>query len=510
MIKYTNQITDDTLKQKISRITVREGGAFQSMVFQDQMASDDANERIGQNWVAAQKDSDSDRWVLTKYTIESAAPYAYAQGNEAQNAILRQKQILSGCYFDVLYGCAAFETASKDMVDWLVVKGREDLAQTHYKKFAEDRGIPFDVSTDMPVPAADGILLSDHATLSLEGADIIARSAGNLVKADDLNLGTAESILGAPVKGGALVPFEGMSAKELACKNVAANIQQQHSRAKTQQEIVRAHDQQKNNLQRLQDDFSALAERPLQKFENPLRLRTLGSGLCLVPTASLVAMAGTSHSLFWITAGAVAYLVGGFISGIVWGCDIQGHEEPSNDDLKVTYGIDFARDSIAFITRGSRSVARNMMGDQFLRSKFKSAVRKQRQHVAGLEEGEYKEGQQHILNMAETCFYALRARQAFNHAAQSKGLFGGNIRRAQKAVDQFWEVAEANGLAQDQVAVIAQEIQTNPAVPGDFDPQASAMIARFEGYMNDMNAGAMQEKEQQLKQLPAPSLNHIV
>jgi hypothetical protein len=517
MGNYSSTIKDQILQDKILRIVARGATCFQSDVYQnlqEEMAGDgdsDMDSDIGRTWLEAHKDSDSERWVLTRFRCESGAAYQGGDDDEEDDCavITRQADVTAGCMFDVLYAMAEENLLMAGNMDYLKLEGRAQIGAAHFKNFADDQGIPFDVTTKLPVPAAGKVVLVPNATLSQAGMAVVKNSTNQLVAAGDVNLGSAEAILGGGASSAELVPYAGGMDKAQFVESMGNGLDHFVKHKKDEGQIVAYYGSQKKQLKALKKHFSNIAHRP--RFNSPI---TPKSAVSMFNGAAYIGGITWSWPMLWGDSTPTADLVlvglllgtfGGIGAMLVSGVSTRvldkfyQNELSSEECYAIAFGQKGASDGAAFFKNG----VRHLKQTAFLQNRFKRAVSKQRKFIMQVQNEEEKKANLQILNVAESCFDALNARQSYNRAAKGKGIFGQHMRRSRRDIETFWQTAQRCGLPEDQIAITAKKITSEPYAGSDpsEDPVQRDIVKSFHGHIQDISARAEQRQQAQLKML---------
>lgn len=145
----------------------------------------------------------------------------------------------------------------------------------------------------------------------------------------------------------------------------------------------------------------------------------------------------------------------------------------------------------------------SLRGRQALCARFSRAARQERLKVQyDAVSGAQKDDQILQINLAETSFYALAARQAFNVAADGGGWL--KRRQAEKALKTFWNVAQRCEIEENIIHMIVDDMQHDPVPAQQNDPFTEKVKERLSGYINAAQDNVRAHKEQQLAQLPPP------
>lgn len=175
----------DTLSPELQDITLRilaqHTTGFQSCAFE---IMDMGDEYTVCRWRRAQKHPEADSWIVKEY---QTAPYLQDNPDVPVNSrdietIPAEQKILmnTACFIDALHACASFEVFETEKGKIPAGRTRKELGNKHYKTAGEDEGIPFDLNSGLPVPTANGVVLTEKCTLPALSEEFEMRSKGNL------------------------------------------------------------------------------------------------------------------------------------------------------------------------------------------------------------------------------------------------------------------------------------------------------------------------------------------
>lgn len=494
MTPYSETIEDAELKDKVLRITARHGDEFQSCVFQ-RADGGDFHKRW---WVANREDSET--WVVTCFETALAL---YDAGNDDEDApaaqtALKQSTVLRGCFMDALHACAHLEKSERDLFADRTGPSPAQLGDCYFKTFAENEGIPIDPVTQMPVPAANKIILAEQSNLPVDALEILAKSKGNLAEKPVPPV-SATALLGDGFRAPMALQTASHTPKN-ALVSVEKNLTALSSRKKRADGIMTGFEQRRRNLERLSAVPDALDEMPRRlaaKENSPVK--TLTSTFFLaVHSAPLAACAILGAPLLaGVMGGAASVLVMGVMLPSFYG--IEKGKGP-DEVLPVSLGLE----AIAASGRGAKKAGLSLWGRQRLCTRFSRAAARERQAV--LEDDASSEAQKseqiQQINLAETGFYALAARQAYNVAADGGGWL--KRRQAQKALKAFAHVARRCAFPEDEIPGMIRDICSDPVPPDARDPFASEQQTRLFSRIDAAQAALSESKNRQLDCLPPP------
>lgn len=414
MQRYSDTLTEE-LQDKVLRIQARHISDFKSCAFE--MMEDMGEELMVARWIRAQKDEETNNWIVREY---QTAPYL-SDNTDVKASDINEMPATSrvlmrrACFIDALHACAAFETYEKAKGKIEIGASAEEMGIKHYRSAGEEEGIPFDLKTGLPVPAANGIILTEKCTLPPLSESFEERSKGNLAKKSELLATKTPEILS-----------QDIDAPE-ARKN--RNIVKAHHTANIAQAINTDDKRRMKALDKLTDSFQQADQYGFSRFKIAIQnlgaVAGLSSSSALAPMAALVPNPSPPLTVLSITGAT-------YIGLYLLGCWNGEKTLPKPSEL----------------------VKNN--GPRFPMAKLNKNIAATRKEVDLLEDESERKKLHQALNRLELTPYLVRAREAFNKAASVGGKR--NDKRLAKELYKFEAKARALQMPQKDIDIMADKL----------------------------------------------------
>lgn len=424
MKRYSETISDE-LKDKVLRIQAQHVSDFKSCAFEIMEGmSEDFTVCL---WRRAQKDEETNSWLVKEY---QTAPY-HIQDNETRatdlSRVPAQQRILMhrACFLDALHACASFETYERSKGKLPLGPDKEELGLKHYQ-FAgeEEEGIPFSLNSGLPIPAANGIILSENSDLPALSEEFEQKSKGNLIAKADIPPLSAQELLG----------------REIDAPQTALAAQNQNSKAvrnlmSSTQQLEVTHKKKMVNLDKLSNAFNRGNESQFKRstflLKNPIATLSQSPSLITFPLALLMPNPLTT---------ALAVVSGS--SNLIYGVGAIFEKAMGDNYIPMPYRI--WRDN----------------GPKFPMREFHKRLDKVRKDIEALDDEADKNRLLQAADKMELAGYTLRARYSFNKAADKGGWL--NNRRMDRDIDRLETKARSFGMPQNDIDALLLTLQEKP------------------------------------------------
>jgi superoxide dismutase len=174
------------IKNDVRRIIARKN-FFRTRAFEQGMAlENDATGETNCSWREAHQDPATHRWTVRDHLTAPNLGEAGYDDEDIEETYTSIKPVANNvCFMDALALCADFErTHNMSSMEFPAVQSVKDLGADHFKTFAANEGIVFDVKTKMPIPCFNGQLAAGaelDLALPAKYMDIIKKSKGNMM-----------------------------------------------------------------------------------------------------------------------------------------------------------------------------------------------------------------------------------------------------------------------------------------------------------------------------------------
>lgn len=414
MTRYSEAISDE-LKDKVLRIKAQKITDFKSCAFETM--KDMGEDLSVSRWIRAQKDEDSNDWIVKEYRT---SPYNI-QDNETRatdlNKVPAKHRIIMhrACLMDALHACAAFETYERAKGKLPIGPEKEDMGLKHYQIAAEEEeGIPFDMGTGLPVPAANGIVLGEDVELPALSEEFEERSKGNLIAKENVPALNAHDIMGRDLD----VPHNYSDSSSKSARTIITSAQQ----------LETQHKKVMKNMEKLTDTFMWANDNEFKRKllpQHPWRTTLVSSALLSLPMTLPTAIATTSFPAI-LAVSVSAIIIAGLYTEMVEDGPKEGKDTPTVSE--------FWRDN----------TFKSPMHT------FARQLNRVREDIKKLDHEEEKAQLLQKTDKIELSAYALRARYAFNEAANNDSWR--SRRRMKRDLDRLEQKAHALGMSQNDLA----------------------------------------------------------
>lgn len=422
MQRYSDTLTEE-LQDKVLRIQARHVSNFKSCAFE--IIEDMGDDLSVARWIRSQKDEETNNWIVREY---QTAPYlsnnddlkaSDIQNMPAESRILMRR----ACLMDALHACAAFETYEKAKGKIEIGATAEELGIKHYKAAGEEEGIPFDLKTGLPVPAANGIILTEKCALPPLSESFEERSKGNLAKKSEL----------APVSTADILSQD-IDAPE-ARKN--RNIAKAQQRANISQSIKASDEKRMKTMYKLTESFHQANQYGFSRFKfalkNPGAVTSLSSSSALASMGVLVPNPPLQLTILSITCAS-------FLGIYLLSCWNGEESLPRPSKLMKNNGLRFPMAKLDKNIKATRKEA-DLLTDETDHKKLHQA-----------------------LNRLELIPHLYRTREAFNKASAHGSKM--NNKRIAKELRKFEEKAHSLNMPEnDMDNMIDRLMQPEPERP---------------------------------------------
>lgn len=420
MKRYSETISDE-LKDKVLRIKAQRVSDFKSCAFETMQ---DLGEELSiSRWMRAQKDEDSDSWIVKEYRT---SPYniqdSETRATDLDKVPAKQRIIMHrACLMDALHACAAFETYERAKGKFPIGPEKEEMGLEHYQTAGEEEGIPVDLSTGLPVPTANGIIFSEDAELPALSKEFEGRSKGNLIAKDKVQAISAQDIIGRDLD----VPldFDNSERRNNEVRSIITSTQQ----------LETQHKKIMQNMNKLSEVFNSANDNEFKQntflLKNPFKaISYYSSWLTLAP---VIAMPSP------LTIGMA------FLPAVCSAISVIDTAWDSDESFSQTW-----RDN----------------GPKFPMRKFLKQLGRVREDIGKLDSEEEKTQLLQTADKIELSAYAMRARYAFNEAANNDNWR--NKRRMKRDLDRLEQKARSLGMPENDLNNLLLTLQKD-ATPRD-------------------------------------------
>jgi hypothetical protein len=418
MTLYTETLPED-LRPYAERVMAKEGNSFRTRSFREYAEDNDDTDSVV--YLQANKSHDG-FWTVKRRISAHSALYQDLEGKERTEDTWRQTTLHRGlCLMNALHMCASFETGKMTDIRVVPMEKVSDLADKHFKAFAENNGIPCSADANLPLLTINGEIVED-AVITQDALDIAEKSVGNLMDEKAFHKASLDLVMGQGAQdkmsqsGGALVPVKS--------GNTALALAQNRS------DLANMASRRNKKLNRLNDAFN-------------LALHKDCRSLAFVIDNGEAAIAKYLHTgtMAFIAAGIFAspgFFIASIFTGIIGGM-FNGFAVPEKGKDAWPWQI--------------------MMDNGFKmpRRQFNGRMKAARKMVRTVADTEDQEKIVTLLNSMEVGFHAMCASESFNRVAKGKGFF----RQASynRDLKKFIKIAAKYDFPETQIQHMMQEIQ---------------------------------------------------